>query len=383
MKNSEKNIPVQSVITSLSLFFLLLSLFFTETCLGQKDHADPIPALLQSANAFTSIVTRAKPAVVNILVKKEPTGQNSNSIQQDFFEDQLIKDFFGSSPLNNKKPTKREPRYGNGSGFIISQDGYIITNHHVVKDADKITVFLQDKRKYSAKLIGTDVQADVALLKINDIGLPILLLGDSQKLQVGEWAIAIGSPLEFIQTVTVGIISAKGRSSMGISKYEDFIQTDAAINPGNSGGPLLNINGEVIGINTAFMTQTGGYMGVGFAVPSNMARAIIPQLKKHSKMIRGWLGVGLKDVTPDDLKSIANQQFHAAARVVSVEKDSPADTAKLKKDDMIVSLNKTAIGGASDLRNQIALTSPGTKITLTFLRNKHLKDVRIKIGTLE
>ncbi len=320
---------------------------------------------------------------MNILVKKEPTGQNSNSIQQDFFEDQLIKDFFGSSPLNNKKPTKREPRYGNGSGFIISQDGYIITNHHVVKDADKITVFLQDKRKYSAKLIGTDVQADVALLKINDIGLPILLLGDSQKLQVGEWAIAIGSPLEFIQTVTVGIISAKGRSSMGISKYEDFIQTDAAINPGNSGGPLLNINGEVIGINTAFMTQTGGYMGVGFAVPSNMARAIIPQLKKHCKMIRGWLGVGLKDVTPDDLKSIANQQFHAAARVVSVEKDSPADTAKLKKDDMIVSLNKTAIGGASDLRNQIALTSPGTKITLTFLRNKHLKDVRIKIGTLE
>jgi len=386
MENSEKTIPIKSVITFFSLFLLLLSPFFTETCLGQEKQTDPIPTLLKTANAFTSIIKRAKPAVVNILVKKESSKkQNSNSAQQNFFEDQLIKDFFGSSPeqIETKTHTNQKSRYGNGSGFIISQDGYIITNHHVVKDAIEVSVYLQDKREYSAKIIGTDSQSDIALLKINDIGLPVLLLGDSNELQVGEWAIAIGSPLEFIQTVTVGIISAKGRSSMGVSEYEDFIQTDAAINPGNSGGPLLNIYGEAIGINTAFMTQTGGYMGVGFAVPSNMAKTIILQLKKHSKMTRGWLGVGLKDVTPNDLKSIASQHYQAAARVVSVKEDSPADNARLKKDDMIVAVNETAIHGAADLRNQIALTTPGTKITLTFLRNGKPKKTRIRIGTLD
>lgn len=383
MGNLNKGTTIQLSTTLFSVVALLLSLFFSETSLGQKDHTDPIPTLLQSANAFTSIIKRAKPAVVNILVKKESTGKNNNSIQQDFFEDQLIKDFFGSSPLQNKKSKKQKPRYGNGSGFIISQDGYIITNHHVVKDAVETTVYLQDKREYNAKIIGTDAQSDIALLKINDIGLPVLLLGDSDKLQVGEWAIAIGSPLEFIQTVTVGIISAKGRSSMGVSEYEDFIQTDAAINPGNSGGPLLNIYGEAIGINTAFMTQTGGYMGVGFAVPSNMAKTIILQLKKHSKMTRGWLGVGLKDVTPDDLKSMAGPTYQAAARIVSVKENSPAENARLKKNDMIVAVNEAAINGAADLRNQIALTSPGTKITLTFLRNGKPKEARIKIRSLD
>ena len=386
MENSRKNIPMQYVITLFSVFLLLLSAFFAGTCLSQENHTDPIPTLLKTANAFTSIIKRAKPAVVNILVKKESSkDHNSNSMQQSFFEDQLIKDFFGSSPkqIKNKKNTNQKPRYGNGSGFIISQDGYIITNHHVIKNAVEITVYLQDKRGYSAKVIGTDAQSDIALLKINDIGLPILLLGDSDELQVGEWAIAIGSPLEFIQTVTVGIISAKGRSSMGVSEFEDFIQTDAAINPGNSGGPLLNIYGEAIGINTAFMTQTGGYMGVSFAVPSNMAKSIIVQLKKHSKMTRGWLGVGLKDVTPNELKSITNRHYQAAARVVSVKEDSPADNARLKKDDMIVALNENAIRGASGLRNQIALTSPGTKVTLTFLRNGKPKEARIRIGTLE
>jgi serine protease Do len=381
-----KNNQQQHIITLFFIFFLLLNIFFSGTCLSQENNADPIPTLLKTANAFTSIIKRAKPAVVNILVKKEsPKSQNSHSAQQNFFEDQLIKDFFGSSPeqIKSKKNTNQNSRYGNGSGFIISQDGYIITNHHVVKDAIEVSVYLQDKREYSAKIIGTDSQSDIALLKINAIGLPVLLLGDSNKLQVGEWAIAIGSPLEFIQTVTVGIISAKGRSSMGISEYEDFIQTDAAINPGNSGGPLLNIYGEAIGINTAFMTQTGGYMGVGFAVPSNMAKIIILQLKKHNKMLRGWLGVGLVDIIPGNLSALESRHYRGAAKVVSVKRDSPADNANIKMNDMIVALNESPISGASDFRNQIALTPPGNNITLTFLRNGKTKNAQIRIGTLD
>ncbi len=382
MQTSCKISGLSSFTTISSLLFALIIFFYPATCKSQNNPTDPIPTLRQTSNAFTSIIEQAKPAVVNILVKKEAgTNRDENAIQQDFFENQLIKDFFGSSPEPRKNnQTKPQTSYGNGSGFLISEDGYIITNHHVAKDGVKITVHLQDKREYQAKVIGSDPQSDIALLKIDDLGLPVLLLGNSDTLRVGEWAIAIGSPLEFIQTVTVGIISAKGRSSVGVSEYEDFIQTDAAINPGNSGGPLLNIHGEVIGINTAFMTQSGGYMGVGFAVPSNMAKTIILQLQKNGKMTRGWLGVGLKDAAPADLTSAADQKYQAAARVVNISEDSPAEKAKLKKNDMIVALNETAISGAADFRNQIALTPPGTKVKITFLRNGTQKETKIKIS---
>ncbi len=348
MNNYRTNSPIQDITILFSASVLaLLVIFSPGTSLSQEQYTDPIPTLLKTANAFTSVIKQAKPAVVNILVKKEPSKENNdNTIQQNFFEDQLIKDFFGSSPnrTKTKTPAKRQPQYGNGSGFIISQDGYLLTNHHVVKDAAEITIFMQDKREYSAKVIGTDAQSDIALLKINANKLPVLLLGDSDTLQIGEWAIAIGSPLEFIQTVTVGIISAKGRSSMGVSEYEDFIQTDAAINPGNSGGPLLNIHGEAIGINTAFMTQTGGYMGVGFAVPSSMATVIVVQLKKYGKMTRGWLGVGLKDVTPDKFKALVSQQhYQTATKIVGIREDSPAEKVDLKTNDLIVALNGTAV----------------------------------------
>lgn len=381
MKSSSRNDLMHYLSTLFTVFFLLLSAFSPRICLSQEQQTDPVPTLLKTANAFTSIIKRAKPAVVNILVKQESSkDQNGDTAQQDFFENQLIKDFFGSAP-NHKKPQKQQPRYGNGSGFIISEDGYIITNHHVVKDAVEITVFLQDKREYKAKLIGTDALSDIALLKVDDNKLPVLLLGNSDKLQVGEWAIAIGSPLEFIQTVTVGIISAKGRSSVGVSEYEDFIQTDAAINPGNSGGPLLNIHGEAIGINTAFMTQSGGYMGVGFAVPSTMAKVIILQLKKHSKMTRGWLGVGLKDVTVAEFNSLANhEQYQTTARVVAVTEDSPADKGKLQKSDLIVALNGIAISGSADFKNRIALTPPGTRVRIRFLRNGKQKETKVKIS---
>lgn len=365
------------------IFSLLIATSIPESCQSQDHPTDPIPALSRTAAAFTSIIEEAKPAVVNILVKRQaPEKGTGNTLQQEFFEKQLMKDFFSSSPDPKKEPLQQQPRYGNGSGFIISEDGYIITNHHVVKDAVEIIVHLHDKREYHAITIGSDRQADIALLQIQESQLPALTLGDSDTLQVGEWALAIGAPFGFIQTVTAGIISAKGRSNIGISEYEDLIQTDAAINPGNSGGPLLNIHGEVIGINTAFMTQQGGYMGIGFAVPINMAKIISRQLKEHGKMIRGWLGVALKDVPPVKLSTSANQEIRDAAKVIEVTKNSPADRGELKKDDLIIALNSKPISGAADLRNQIALTRPGTSVQIQFLRGGKKKETNISIGNL-
>lgn len=335
----------------------------------------------QVVSPFISAIQKAKPAIVTILVKKlNSLKEDVGSGHQEFFENDLIKDFFGSSPKRSKKENAEPtPSWGNGSGFIISEDGYIVTNHHVIKDSVEISVFLQNKSKYEAELIGSDAQSDIALLRIKDSHLPTIILGDSDTIQVGEWAIAIGSPVEFIQTVTVGIVSAKGRSSIGISEYEDFIQTDAAINPGNSGGPLLNTRGEAIGINTAFMTQKGGYSGIGFAVPVSMAKTVIAQLKKHGRMQRGWLGVSLRDSEPEEILSKKHPLYKNAVKILKIRDDSPAEVASFAIDDLIVAINKKSISGAADLRNRIAMTEPGTYVTIQFFRNKSLQEVRVKI----
>ena len=382
-----KQLSLYKATLSLAKFFLgiisILAVSWPGIGYSQND-TDLLPVLLKTANTFSSIIEDAKPAVVNILVKKSTREDSGGkTIHQDFFEDQLMKEFFGSAPEKKKKATEKQARYDNGSGFIISEDGYILTNHHVIKDAVEITLYLQDKREYRAELIGSDAQSDLALLQIDANNLPTLSLGNSDTLRVGEWAIAIGSPFEFIQTVTVGIISAKGRSSVGVSEYEDFIQTDAAINPGNSGGPLLNIRGEVVGINTAFMTQSGGYMGVGFAVPATMAKTISNRLKKHGKMTRGWLGVALKDASPKELKPVTQQNYSAAAKILRVSDDSPAHSAKLKQNDMIVALNKVPISGAADFRNRIALTQPGTTVNIQFIRAGKQRESKVKLKELK
>ena len=309
-----------------------------------------------------------------------PTNASDTS-HQDFFEKDLMKDFFGSVPEEQKgKPAKENISWGNGSGFIISEDGYLVTNHHVVKNGTEFTVFLQDRRTYQARLIGSDSQSDIALLRIEDTNLPTLKFGDSSILEVGEWAIAIGSPVEFIQTVTVGIISAKGRSSIGISEYEDFIQTDAAINPGNSGGPLLNIEGKVIGVNTAFMTQTGGFLGVGFAVPSSMTEYIVSQLKIHGEVKRGWLGVSLRDCEPDEVLSLKHPAYRTATKVLKIRDNSPAQKAGLQEDDWLVAVNKEKINGAADLRNKMSMILPGTTSSITLFRDGLLLTVRVQIA---
>ncbi len=310
--------------------------------------------------------------------------EKETSQEKSFFNDPEIKRFFNTEKESDTPSSwHQETTYNRGSGFIISQDGYILTNSHVIKNAVEVTVTLTDRRQYPAKVIGADSRSDIGLIKIAAESLTALPLGSSEKLKAGEWVLAFGSPYEYIQSVTAGIISATGRNSLGISDYEDYIQTDAAINPGNSGGPLVNIRGEVIGINTAYITQTGGYMGVGFAVPVDMAKTVSEQLQKNGTITRGWLGVALKDATYDDLKKQKLEPATHGARVIEIQDNSPAAKTDLGKQDLIVSLNDSPIDGAADLRNRISLAEPGTLVTLGFYRNGTYFTTSVRLGTLK
>jgi len=339
--------------------------------------------LIDTAEAFHAVTQNAKPAVVYVYVKKTTRDNTAEQQASDkFFNDPLLRDFLGEQKNNKDHDSgNRQTTYAHGSGFIINKDGYILTNSHVINNAQEISIRLIDKREFTAQVIGQDKKSDVALIKINAENLPVISLGDSSSIKVGEWAIAIGSPFEMMQTVTVGIISATGRSSVGISEFEDFIQTDAAINPGNSGGPLLNIHGQVVGINTAFLTQSGGYMGVGFAIPINMANVIAKQLQRDGKMTRAWLGVALKDISPDELK--AHNLITGAAIISKIEANAPASQSSLQKGDLIVSMNNVNIAGAADLRNRIALSAPGSTITLQILRDDRKLSTTVTLGAKE
>jgi serine protease Do len=250
----------------------------------------------------------------------------------------------------------------------------------VVEGADTIKVTLSDDRNFDAKVIGTDPQTDVALLKIEDPkNLPVLPLGDSANLEAGEWVIAIGNPFGLSQTVTVGVVSATGRSSVGINEYENFIQTDAAINPGNSGGPLINGRGEVVGINTALFSKTGGYMGIGFAIPINMAKSIEDQLQKEGKVTRGWLGVVIQNVDKDLAESFGLKQARGIL-ISEVQKDSPASAAGLLQGDIILRLDGVELEDVSDLRNRVALLKPKSKAMVEIMRNGREKKIQVSIG---
>jgi serine protease Do len=262
---------------------------------------------------------------------------------------------------------------------IVSKDGYIITNNHVVEQADDIVVLLSDKRELSARLIGTDPKTDLAVIKIEASNLPYLKWGDSTKLQVGEMVLAVGSPFGLSQTVTMGIVSAVGRANVGIVDYEDFIQTDAAINPGNSGGALVNLKGELVGINTAIFSRSGGYMGIGFAIPSRMAETIHKAIVEHGKVIRGWLGVSIQNMTPE-----LAEQFHApdkqGALVSAVVPDSPAQRAGLERGDIVREFADQQVTDREHLRNLVGETPPGRKISLTILREGQERTIRLTLG---
>jgi serine protease Do len=363
----------QMAVVFITIFIFLLT-FSQAFAKKNKD----LEFLSRSAKAFTSVVKEAKPAVVHVQVEKTVTA-NSYGQDNEFFNNPFFERFFGPQHRGPQQQ-RRQKQQGQGSGFIISKDGYILTNNHVVENADKITVTLPNEEEMEAKLIGTDPQSDVALIKIdNGNDLPVIPFGDSDALEVGEWVIAIGNPFGLNQTVTVGVVSAKGRSRVGINEYENFIQTDAAINPGNSGGPLLNIYGEVVGINSALFSRTGGYMGIGFAIPINMVKAIEDQLHKHGKVTRGWLGVGIQDVDENLAKSFGLDEAQGIL-VSGVQKDSPADKGGLKQGDVILKLNGIVLKDVNDLRNRIALIIPQTKADLQVIRDGKSKTFDIVIG---
>jgi len=338
------------------------------------------------SKAFEAVAAHVKPAVVSVYSEKTVRFRSWDwefPFGEDFFER-----FFGRElPRRRSQPAPREyriPQRGQGSGIIVDKDGHILTNNHVVRDVDKIKVQLADKRTFDAEIVGRDEKTDVAIIKIKGRvprDLPVASLGDSDTLKVGDWVLAIGAPFGLAQTVTAGIISAVGRADVGIADYEDFIQTDAAINPGNSGGPLVNMRGEVIGINTAIATPIGQFAGVGFAIPINMAKHMMPTLLKGQTVTRGFLGVIIQDITEElaDQFKLADTR---GALVSQVNKDSPADKAGIKPGDVIIKYQGKPVADTRELRNAVAATAPGAKAELTIRRDGKEKTLTVTIGEL-
>jgi serine protease Do len=340
------------------------------------------------ANGFTDIAKAVTPAVVNIttVLGEKISGRGGEKDPRDRFEE-----FFGpNSPFGPFGPKFRGPQGpmepprgfrggGQGSGVIVSPDGYILTNNHVIDGAREVTVTLPDKREFKGTIVGTDPKSDLAVVKIDGKDLPTIPWGDASKLQVGEYVLAVGNPFGLNSTVTLGIVSALGRGHMGITQYEDFIQTDAAINPGNSGGALVNTKGELVGINTAIFSQSGGYQGVGFAVSSTMGQPIYESLLKHGKVVRGYLGIGIQDLNQDLAKSFHVKDAKGAV-VTDVKEDSPADHAGLQQGDVITSYQGSPVEDAVALQRLVTKTAVGSKATIKVLRDGHEKELTVKIG---
>jgi len=328
---------------------------------------------------FTELANEQKPAVVNIsaiqAVRVQPSGQNPDIYKQ---VPELFRQFFGELPQFSQPQRRKAPSLG--SGFIISDDGYILTNNHVVKDADKVLVRLIDRREFEAEVIGQDLRSDLALLKIDADDLPVVKLAEPGDIEVGEWVMAIGSPFGFDYSVTAGIVSATGRTSFRDS-YVPFIQTDVAINPGNSGGPLFNLDGEVVGINTIIVTRSGGYMGLSFAIPMSVAMDVVDQLKSKGEVSRGWLGVEIQDVSRQLAESFGLRQA-AGAAVTKVVPDSPADAAGLAVGDIIISFDGQDVELSSDLPHLVGSTKAGSKVPVTVFRNGKNKSLKVVVGDL-
>ena len=327
--------------------------------------------IIETGRAFSDISAAVSPSVVNISTTKVVKG-NTVPFDDPFFD--LLR------PFHDLGIPKKWKEKSLGSGVIVSADGYIVTNNHVVEKADEIKVTLVDRRVFRGKIVGADPKADIAIVRIDAKNLPVLKWGDSDKLQVGEFVLAIGSPYGLNNTVTMGIISAVGRANVGIADYEDFIQTDAAINPGNSGGPLVNVKGELIGINTAIFSRTGGYQGIGFAVPSNMVRLVMDQLIQKGKVTRGWIGVTIQELTPELAQEFGLKDAKGAL-VSDVVKGSPAAKAGIARGDVIVEFNGKEVKDVSGLRNMVAESKTGTDSELRVLRAG--KEFTVRVGIVE
>ena len=323
---------------------------------------------------FSAIVKAVTPAVVNISTSQVTRSTESEDPR---FNDPFFRRFFGDEFFRRFGP--RERQRGLGSGVIVDRSGYIVTNNHVIDKADEIKIVLGDKREFLATVVGTDPKTDLAVLKIDGKDLPTVKWGNSDTLEVGEYVLAIGNPFGLNQTVTLGIVSAVGRADVGIADYEDFIQTDAAINPGNSGGAMVNVRGELVGINTAIFSRSGGYMGIGFAVPSNMVRNVMESLVQRGKVIRGWLGVSIQGVTPDLAKNFGLSDAKGAL-VSEVLAGSPADTSGIKSGDVIVTFDGKEVEDQTALRNIVAQTAVGKDVKVKVVRDGKSKTIKVKIG---
>ncbi len=337
--------------------------------------------LEQSSQAFTAIAKKAMPATVYVKCEIGPSpGQQELTNPFDMFNDDFFRRFFGGNPHQHFAPPQQAPQITGGSGFIVTEDGYIVTNFHVIKDAKQITVVFNDGQEYPALLTGSDTSTDLAVLKIEEQGLPYLSFGDSDELSIGEWVVAIGNPFAFDSSLTVGVVSAKGRQGLGLAPYEDYIQTDAAINPGNSGGPLLNLNGEVIGVNTAIFSHSGGNMGIGFAIPSKMVESVIGQIKDTGIVQRGYLGIVLQSVDKNlaDALELSRQEGLLVAEVMA---DSPAAKGGLQQGDIILQYNNVLVKNLQKFRNEVALMNPGEEIHLKVFRSGKTVSLAFPLGS--
>jgi serine protease Do len=335
--------------------------------------AASMAALENRPPSFAVIAKRTMPVVVNISTASQRSGRGGSSDPiEDFFNR-----FFGESvPKENSQRSL-------GSGILISKSGEILTNYHVVRNADTIKVKLADQSEYEARLVGKDERTDLALIKLRRTGanVPFARLGSSSQLDVGDWVMAIGNPFGLEHTVTAGIVSAKGRV-IGAGPYDNFIQTDASINPGNSGGPLINASGEVVGVNSAIFSQSGGNVGIGFAIPIDLAKKVVEQLRKNGRVIRGWLGIRAQDVSPAVALSLGLARGGEMSQVTEVTENSPAAEAGIKTGDIIVEYNGKSVPRAHDFPLVVADTLPGQKATLKIVRDKKEQTVSVKIGEL-
>ena len=356
---------------------IIAGLFCALMVLFLAPKAETTQAVSTPPGSFSELVKQASPSVVNISVEKVVRGRRG--APSPFGSDDPLREFFERF-FGNQMPKDFKQR-GLGTGFIIDKEGFILTNNHVVESADEIKVRLADEKEFGAKIIGRDPKTDLALIRIETKQpLKPLPLGDSDELGVGDWVVAIGNPFGLGNTVTAGIVSAKYRQ-LGAGAYDNFIQTDASINPGNSGGPLLNTAGEVIGINSAIFSQSGGNIGIGFAIPINMAKDLLPQLKT-GKVIRGWLGVMIQPITPE-LKDKLKLEDEKGALVADVTKGGPSDKGGIKRGDVIVGFDGTEVKESKDLPFLVASTRVGKSVTVEVIRKGQRKSLEIRIGELK
>ena len=373
-----KKMP-KGLVWLLSILVLLFGLFFCMDSdrVNSLPKNDKLTTARSLGQAFVEVAKKVQPAVVNITTEKTITVKPWDRYGEDFFKGSPFEDFFkgfGFSPREKGKEYQQKQRSG-GSGVIVDKEGYVLTNNHVVEGADKVKVRLNDGREFTATVKGQDSRTDLAVLNIKAKDLPVATLGDSDKLEVGEWAIAIGSPFGLEHTVTVGVISAKGRSGLGTGTYEDFIQTDASINPGNSGGPLINIDGEVVGIN-AMIIQPG--TGIGFAIPINMAKQILNDLIKQGKVVRPWLGISVQDLTPEMAEQFQVKEKEGVI-VAQVHQGTGAEKAGLASGDIIKSVDEKVIKNTNELVKEIQKKKVGQKVKLSVIRDG--KTMTIEINT--